>query len=183
MLRGSPGDLVILAAVGAIHAAPERLVYEFSGAGSVALAWLHAVPGSSKTILEATDRYSTASLVDLLGRRPDHFVSPETARAMSQAAYERARHLSEHLDRCLGVACTATITSNRPKRGDHRCFVAITSDDGVQAMGLVLRKGRQDRVEEEEVISRLVIRGIAEACQIDHRLSITLEEGDHIVRM
>ena len=45
-----------------------HLVYEFTGAGSLALAWLHSVAGSSRLLLEACDRYSAHSLGDLLGR-------------------------------------------------------------------------------------------------------------------
>ena len=73
----------------AIHASAHKLVLEFAGAASMGLFWLHAVPGSSRTILEATDRYSAGSLADLLGQPPEQAVSPETARAMAQAAYRR----------------------------------------------------------------------------------------------
>jgi hypothetical protein len=53
-----------------IHQTPHRLVFEFAGAGSLALFWLHSVPGSSRTVLEATDRYAAASLADLIGATP-----------------------------------------------------------------------------------------------------------------
>jgi hypothetical protein len=46
-----------------IHATPQKIVFEFAGAGSQALTWLHAVGGSSRTILEATDRYLAASRI------------------------------------------------------------------------------------------------------------------------
>jgi hypothetical protein len=39
-----------------VHASGTRLVYEFTDAGSFALAWLHAVAGSSRTVLEATEQ-------------------------------------------------------------------------------------------------------------------------------
>jgi hypothetical protein len=41
----------------AIHATPHMMTMNFAGAGAQALAWLHSVGGSSRTILEATDRY------------------------------------------------------------------------------------------------------------------------------
>jgi hypothetical protein len=70
-------------------------VFEFAGAGSLALFWLHGVPGSSRTVLEATDRYASASLAELLGRAPEQFVARETAAAMASAAYRRANRLAE----------------------------------------------------------------------------------------
>src|SRR5271154_1356670 len=95
-----------------IHASRHQLVLEFAGAGSLGLAWLHAVPGSSRTILEATDRYSAASLGDLLGRAPETFVDPKTAIAMADAAYLRACRLGDQNHPRLGVACTATIATD-----------------------------------------------------------------------
>ena len=49
-----------------IHDSAHKLVFEFTGAGSLALFQMHSVAGSSRTILEATDRYASTALVDLL---------------------------------------------------------------------------------------------------------------------
>ena len=65
-----------------IHASPQMVVLDFAGAGSQALAWLHGVGGSSRTILEATDCYASTSLIDLIGFEPEKFASLEVARAM-----------------------------------------------------------------------------------------------------
>src|SRR5687767_1986885 len=97
----------------AIHASAHQLVYEFTGAGSLALTWLHGVAGSSRTVLEASDRYSAASLADLLGSAPEKSVSPETATAMAERAYRRAVTLCGDSAPCLGVGCTATIATGR----------------------------------------------------------------------
>src|SRR5215204_5522970 len=93
-----------------------RLVYEFTGAGSLALAWLHSVGGSSRLLLEASDRYSTGSLGELLGHVPAKSVSLETAALMAHRAYRRAVRLSDGTSSCLGLACTATIATDRAKR-------------------------------------------------------------------
>jgi len=60
-----------------------RLVYEFTGAGGLALAWLHSVAGSSRLLMEACDRYSPDSLAKELGAgftleewRPHRHVTP-----------------------------------------------------------------------------------------------------------
>src|SRR5688572_30107324 len=102
-----------------------KLVYEFTGAGGLALAWLHSVGGSSRLLLEASDRYSLRSLTELLGRAPAKPVSAETAAAMAHRAYRRAVRLSEDADAaaCVGLACTATIATDRAKRGEHACHV------------------------------------------------------------
>ncbi|HEU4327637.1 MAG TPA: hypothetical protein VFS21_31145 [Roseiflexaceae bacterium] len=146
-----------------IHAAPPKLVFEFAGAGSMALLWLHSVAGSSRTVLEATDRYAQESLADLLGGAPAKFVARETAEAMARAAYGRAVRLCDNAP-CLGLACTAAIATDRPKRGDHGCWVALCDRAGLRVYGMTLAKGARDRVGEERLISQLVLRAVAEGC-------------------
>src|SRR5262245_34320616 len=94
-----------------IHDSAHKLVLEFAGAGSQALFWLHSVAGSSRTILEATDRYVAASLADLLGAPPEQAVARETALAMAEAAYRRAMRLTDGAARNFGVGCTAAIAT------------------------------------------------------------------------
>jgi hypothetical protein len=149
-----------------IHQTPHRLVFEFAGAGSLALFWLHSVPGSSRTVLEATDRYAAASLADLIGATPEKFVSAATARAMAEAAYRRALRLTDGAAPCLGVACTAAIATDRVKRGDHGCSVAVYDGATLRVSRLTLAKGARDRAGEEALISLLIIRAIADACGV-----------------
>jgi hypothetical protein len=149
-----------------IHQTPHRLVFEFAGAGSLALFWLHSVPGSSRTVLEATDRYAAASLADLIGATPEKFVSAATSRAMAEAAYRRALRLTDGAAPCLGVACTAAIATDRVKRGDHGCSVAVYDGATLRVSSLTLAKGARDRAGEEALISLLIIRAIAEACGV-----------------
>ncbi len=152
--------------IAAIHNTPHRLVFEFAGAGSLALYWLHSVPGSSRTVLEATDRYAAASLADLIGQMPEKFVSSGTARIMAESAYRRAMRLTDGDAACLGVACTATIATDRAKRGSHRCSIAVYDGATVRTIDLTLAKGARDRAGEEHLISLLIIRAIAIACGV-----------------
>src|SRR4051812_42532941 len=100
-----------------IHASARPLVLEFAGAGSLALFWLHSVAGSSRTVLEASDRYASASLADLLGHTPAHAVTQATAIRMATAAYRRAMRLTDGAASCIGVGCTAAIVTDRARRG------------------------------------------------------------------
>src|SRR6476620_3025965 len=100
-------DPTLQAAIKQIHDSAHKLVFEFTGAGSLALFQLHSVAGSSRTILEATDRYSATALSALLGQAPKPFGSKETAVAMAAQAYRRALRLAAPGTTCLGVACTA----------------------------------------------------------------------------
>ena len=111
--------------VRALHATPQRAVIEVAGAGTLAVSWLHAVGGSSRTVLEATDRYCHASLASLLGATPAHAVTGAVAAAMAEAALRRACLLAGEETPVIGAACTAALASDRPRRGADRAFVAV----------------------------------------------------------
>jgi hypothetical protein len=165
----------------AIHTSAHMLVFEFAGAGSQALFWLHAVPGSSRTILEATDRYTAASMIDLLGREPDQFVAEPTAVAMADAGYRRARRLAAPGVACLGVACTAALVTDRERRGEDRCHIAVRDQASVSTYTLVMTKGLRDRLGEEALVSQLVIHAIASACGVATAAELPLLGGEQVV--
>ncbi len=150
-----------------IHDSPGLAVVALAGAGTQALAWVLGVSGASRTLLEAVVPYAERSMIDLVGRDPGQFVSDDTAREMARRCYERALGLREGSQPVLGLACTATIATDRPKRGEHRCHVATWDEAGVECLSLVLAKGQRDRAGEEEVVSRLVLSALAGASGID----------------
>ncbi|GAB4570749.1 MAG: hypothetical protein Kow0077_05630 [Anaerolineae bacterium] len=147
-----------------IHDSPQRAVLVASGGGSQALAWLLSVPGATRTVLEVTLPYSYASFDRFIGFSPQHYVARETAETMARVAYRRARILAPDGVPSLGIACTATLITDRPKRGAHRCHIAVRDEQSVFTCSLVLAKGQRDRAGEEEVVSRLMIRALARAC-------------------
>lgn len=174
-----------------VHAAPHRLVLEFAGAGSLALWWLHSVAGSSRTLLEATDRYSPAALADVLGGAPAQAVAVPTALAMAGHAYQRAQALGGGVlvqgqaVPLLGVACTAAIATDYQKRGEHRCVVAVRQAAGSHTYTLQLGKGLRERAGEEAMVSRLLLHALARACGLDAAVPLelaaqeTLQEAYH----
>jgi hypothetical protein len=163
-----------------IHHSAHKLVFEFAGAGSLALFQLHSVAGSSRTILEATDRYAATSLVDLLGQPPEQFVSRETAIAMAAQAYRRARRLAEPGTACLGVACTAAIATDRERRGEDRCWIAVRDAAGVSSYGLVMIKAARDRLGEEQLVSQLLLQAIAVGCGVAVTVPLALLAGEQV---
>ena len=147
----------------AIHAAPQQAVLELAG-GTQALAWLHAVGGSSRTVLEATDRYSAVSLAALLGHPPAKAVTRDVSVTMAAAARRRARELAVPGTPVVGAACTAALASDRPRRGTHHAVVAVADDLGTAVCELQLAKGTRTRRQEEAAVSLLLLTELAEAC-------------------
>jgi len=176
-----------------VHASPDRVVLAITGGGSRAVAELLQTPGASKTVLEAVIPYSNESLVHFLGGPCEQSCSAPTARAMATAAWMRALQLplavsndpaeggAGDLEHLAGVACTASLASDRPKRGPHRVHVAVQTPSATLTASLELTKGRRSRLEEEQLVSRLVLNHVAFACGVEGRLPLDLLEGEQIL--
>ena len=130
--------------------------------------------------MEATVPYSKAALVDLLGREPASAVSAEVAEQMAGVAYARALALRNGEYPVAGVACTAAIASTRPKRGDHRAYVAVQTENGVLGMSVVMEKGRRDRAHEETLASLLTLRALLVAAELHPRFGLGLAATEHL---
>jgi nicotinamide mononucleotide (NMN) deamidase PncC len=168
-----------------IHATPQQGVIVVTGGGASAVTELLAVPGGSRTLLEAVVPYSAAALIDWLRKKPEHFCVEETALAMAAVAYERACALAptagEAASSHVGVACTASLVSDRPKKGDHRCHVATQTRMATTACSLLLDKGARDRAGEESLVGRLILRALGCSLGLADLPSLDLRPAEKIV--
>lgn len=150
-----------------IHQQSQPVVVVVTGGGASAIAELLAVPGASRTILDAQVPYSSEALIAWLGRRPDQFCDERTALAMASVAAYRAGKLlpptpaSTIATTPFGISCTASLASDRPKRGDHRCFIAVQTDQLTTSYSLTLEKGARSRGEEDALVGQLIVRALA----------------------
>lgn len=149
-----------------------------AGAGTQALAWLLGVAGASRTLLEALILYDEASFEDFLGQKPPQYVAAQTAGLLAGRAVTRARQLCRFDERIIGLACTATIVTDRPKRGEHRAHISTWTANRVACHSLYLCKGARDRNGEETLVSRLILNTLAQAYELDEQLSLQLVVGD-----
>ena len=165
--------------VARIHDTPEQSVLAVAGAGNYALAWLLGVGGASRTVLETRVPYGYRAMTDFLGGyAPDQTVSADTAVRMARSAWLRGMSLRESDVPIIGLSCTATIATDRTKRGDHRAFVSTWDSHRVTTDTLVLEKGLRDRAGEEDVVSRLVIAALARASAVDAEINLSLSPAE-----
>ena len=148
------------------HACGRQAVVAITGGGTGAIAELLRVPGGSRLLLEAVVPYDGRALESFLGASPDQACSAETAVAMARRARDRAAALAAPGTPVLGLGATASLVSDRPKQGDHRVHVAVTTDTGTAMCSIVLAKGRRDRPAEEDVVARAVVLHLARACGV-----------------
>jgi hypothetical protein len=163
----------------ALHRSPVQYVLAVTGGGTGAAALLLDVPGGSRTVLEVVVPYSGAALQDFLGRSPEHYCSVETARAMAVRAYARAGWLAPRTP-VLGIACTASLASDRPKRGDHRFHVAVHNGLATITWSLTLAKSARAREAEEAVVDAVILNALAGALGVAERLDVPLISGEEL---
>lgn len=163
-----------------VHDSPKMAVIATAGAGGQALAWLLGTPGASKTVLEAVVPYNESAMAEFLGRRPARYVSGATAKEMAQSAYKKALRLRNSHIPVVGLACTASIATVRPKRGAHCCYVAAWDQTGVTSYRLKLTKGARDRSAEEDVVSRLILRALADSCGVEQEIPLGLLDDERL---
>ena len=167
--------------VAQIHATPTMAVLVVTGGGTQALADLLAVPGASRTVLEALIPYSAKSLAEFLGTSPSQAVSTATAKELAQAAYQRALQLRENNTiPVVGVACTAALVTDRPKKGEHRAYIGLTHHSATQVVSLTLEKGARDRTAEERVVSNVMLYTLAQGCGLAIAKSFSLSLKDRL---
>jgi hypothetical protein len=175
-------SMTLVSLLARIHAAPQMAVLVVTGGGAQAIADLLAVPGASKTVLEALVPYSDRSLTEFLGASPTQAVSADTAATMARVAYQRALQLREEPTvPVLGLSCTATLVTDRSKKGDHRAHVGLCTRTDIRVYSLTLTKGARDRQGEERVVSNLLLHTLADACGVQVPTEIGLLSDEQIV--
>lgn len=168
-----------LAAFRRLRETPWRYVFSITGGGSAFLSDYLAIPGASASFLEAVIPYSPEATNAFLGRRPESYSSERTARLLASAALRRARTLTDaeretgksdenkkikgvgNFDlsafSLVGVGATASLVSDRPKRGEHRIFCAVETLFETFSATLTLDKGARDRAAEERLAADFIL--------------------------
>ncbi len=161
----------------AIHNSPHQVVLVTAGAGAQALADLLAVAGASRTLLEAIVPYSSAAFDDFLGYSPVKYVAQDTAVSLSGRALARALQLTPDTP-VIGLACTATISTDYPKKGEHHAHTAVWQPEKLSIYDLHLHKGARSREEEERLISNLMLNALAQATAVPKHLPLDITTRD-----
>lgn len=173
------------ALIESLYAKGVNAAFVVTGAGSQAIQWLLGVPGASSTVLDVVIPYSSRSLEDYLGWLPEKFVSATTAAAMAAAAYTRGLAFRPAETPLFGVSCTATIGTNRVKKGQHSAVVCVRSREKITIYTLNIKKGLRDRTGEENLVSQLILQAVAKELELapDFTLDLDKEESIEVTRL
>ena len=167
--------------VHAIHQSPVKVVMAITGGGTRAISQLASVAGASSTLLEAHVPYSESSLTDLLGCEPEQACSEQVARQMAMACFQRARELDpiERPQNLIGIGATAALATTRPKKGEHRIYVAAQTSHQTYCLTLEFEKGLRDRDTEESVASHAILALLSHVADIQPMDLTLTPDGIH----
>jgi len=185
--------------VDAIHSATEtngnRFTFGITGGGSTCLSHLMAQPGASTTVLEFNCTYSCESTLGYVNYDSDHpitiksFASLETARELAYASLKRSLKILttqtsdinklSSLKGAIGIGSTASLASKSWKRGEHRIYISLTTNEKEITFSLNLFKGTQDapfrtRMQEDDLCGKLIVCVCAYACGIFDNSSLVM---------
>ena len=104
-----------------------QAIFIVTGGGLGALYKLLRSPGASRFVVNAHVPYSSEALTHVLGEKPEQAVSPVTARALAHKAFFEGT--DDPSRKRVGVACTATLQTDRVRRGKDRAFLCIKTID------------------------------------------------------
>jgi hypothetical protein len=157
-----PKQDTIDAAVRELHASPWMAMIATTGAAGGLREDLWRTPGASNTILGLHFLYDQRELSDFIRHEPSQYCSAETALRMAAAAYAKARRRvieRGQKDRpVVGVGMTAAVNpGDRPKKGEHRVFIAAKTDGDIRLKSVVFEKGRLTREEEGRACDLLTL--------------------------
>jgi nicotinic acid mononucleotide adenylyltransferase len=170
-------DAALRGLIAQLHPRAPRYVLAATGGGAAAIGHLLGVPGGSGSLLEAIVPYDEHALCDFLRRVPESFCSAATAQEMARRAWERACWLTSAAT-VAGIGCTASLRSDRPKRGDHRFHIAIHTTTSVRSWSLTLAKEQREREGEEEILDSVLLNAMAEVFGLSDRLPVPLLPGE-----
>ncbi|MEM8769300.1 MAG: hypothetical protein AAGE43_17815 [Pseudomonadota bacterium] len=151
-----------------LHDAPWEGVFYLAGGGTSLVNEMLGTAGASRTVLDVRIPYASAAMREMLGATPEQACSETTARAMAMAAFQQARALqgaegTPPASAPFGFACTASLATDRQKKGEHRAHAAIqTPTDTYTAFWTF----DGDRTAEEQALSEALWAKLGQALNI-----------------
>jgi nicotinamide mononucleotide (NMN) deamidase PncC len=144
-----------------LHDTPWQGVFYIAGGGTSLISEMLNTPGASRTVMDVRIPYAAAAMSEMLGALPEQACSEATARAMAMSAFQKAQQLGAVQP--FGFACTASLATDRVKRGEHRAHAAIQTRTDTFTAFWTFDGGRS---EEEVALSEALWAKIGQALEI-----------------
>lgn len=162
-----------------VHLSDWRGVFYITGGGSSLLSDLLMVPGASSTVLDARVPYAAAALEETISQELDQACSPRVAQLLAMQAFVKANELAPG-GKLFGLGVTASLATNRVKRGKLRAYIALQTALKTQVSELHFPVGTS-RIQQERLLSDTALQKLAGALGIEN--SHAAKESDRIANV
>jgi len=119
---------------------PIRLYVVATGAGAGIQQEIWRVPGCSAILCGSSFPYSKEEVAAFAGLTPEKFASEEFAIDLACAAYLRAVDPSQPDVEPVGLAVTASVSTVKAHRGEHRAHIVCVTRDRIVGRTVILTK-------------------------------------------
>ena len=120
-----------------------------TGGGTSAIGELFAAAGASSTILDVQVPYHENALQRFLRTSQSQGCNRITARAMAVESFLRAKELMPG-KQVFGLGCTAAIATQRERKGQDRCYLAVQGEKRTCSADLIFDKSTTRETQETE---------------------------------
>lgn len=164
-----------------IHNADVSIGVIATGGGMQSISWLLAVPGASQTMMFVEVPYSMTALHKFTGKS-NSFVNIETAYSFAKNAYQKSRNLlGASRENALGIGWSSALTTNRTRRGNNACYIAICTKTQEIGVFLELKKDIRTRWEEDFLVSKIIIMQISRVLKLPFEIEMELLPDENVV--
>jgi hypothetical protein len=155
-----------------IHDTPFKAVLAITGGGTGAINELLQYGGGSATILEAVVPYDMNAFNRFVKGQPDKYCSPEAARDLAMAAYQRGISYADQ-QHVIGVGATCSLMKGEPERAgrEHYVYIAVQTrlTKTTRTLSYQIFPHLKSREEEERFASLAIIHALAQASELDDK--------------
>lgn len=159
-----------------IHLSDWRGVFYVTGGGSLLLANLLTVPGASATVLDARIPYAETAFEETIRQELKQACSSKAARTLAMQAFVKARELDSS-GNLFGLGVTASLASNRKKKGRLRAYIALQTASKSQVSELFFSTDTS-RMEQERLLADTSLLKLA--CGLSIKDSSEAKDSDRV---
>ena len=164
-----------------LHKSPMKFIAVITGAGTTAISDIMSLPGASKTVIEVLIPYSRASLEFFNSSPLNKHVSIIESKNMASLIYIKGKSYLDKNEKFIGIGCTAAISTIPHRKGEDRAHISICNGDIIKSVTINLSRKNRSRLEQERIVSDLIINLLAESFDIDLRMNLDLYDDEKII--
>lgn len=156
-----------------IHDTPFKAVLAITGGGAGAISELLEHGGGSATVMEAVVPYDMNAFDRFVKGKPDKYCSPEAARDLAMAAYQRGISFDTDQQHVIGIGATCSLMKGEPERAgrEHHVYIAVQTHQTTRTLSYQIDPHLANREEEERFATLAIINALYETCGRDGRNS------------